>query len=226
MHRTQNFIHALWTKYKDKKCGLQTAAMTTNAAFDLVRQAEEDLIVRAPGKFSKNRSWDTIAIIIFYADAFEQGFSPDARLDSSESLRITPFDDFIYLSTARILMKFTFLADLPDEFGLGSPVPCMPLRFGYISRPDLLGTPEMNKREEEDLMLSRYVIDRHLWTTCQKAAKTMSATPPPPDDEFSISLDKLMDRGILSVALVFQARVSLTYKPSWAMKSKGVIKIS
>lgn len=163
LHRTQAFIGELWGKYKARKCDLHTAAVATNAAFDLVRQAEEDILARAPKSFNRKRSWDSIAIIIFYADAFEQGICPEARLNSKDTLRITPFDDFIYLSTARILMKFTYLADLPADCGLQYPFPCPPLRFGYISRPDLLGTPEMDKREQEDLFLSRFVMDRHLW---------------------------------------------------------------
>lgn len=36
-----------------------------------------------------------------------------------------------------------------------------------------------------------------------------SRTPPPPEDELSQSLDKLMKDGVLSVALVFEARVLL-----------------
>lgn len=163
LHRTQAFIGELWGKYKARKCDLHTAAVATNAAFDLVRQAEEDILIKAPKIPNRKRSWDSIAIIIFYADAFGQGICPEARLNSEETLRITPFDDFIYLSTARILMKFTYLADIPADCGLSYPIPCPPLRFGYISRPDLLGTLEMDKREQEDLILSRFIIDRHLW---------------------------------------------------------------
>ena len=212
MHRTQEFIGELWHKYKGKKCDLHTAAITTNAAFNLVRQAEEDLVAQAPKLFDKRRSYDSIAIIVFYADAFQQGISPEARLNSNEILRITPFDDFIYLSTARILMKFTFLAGIPNDIQPEYPMPCPPLRFGYISRPELLGTPEMNKREQEDLVLSKLIIDRQLWNTIKAATGQLgdlSTSPPPPEDEFSKSLDKLTAEGALSVALVFEARVFL-----------------
>ena len=163
LHRTQAFISELWGKYKARKCDLHTAAVATNAAFDLIRQAEEDILARTPEIFNRKRSWGSIATIIFSADAFEQGICPEARLNSKDSLRITPFDDFIYLSTARILMKFAYLADLPADRGLQYPFPCPPLRSSYILRPDLLGTPEMDKREQEDLFLSRFVMDRYLW---------------------------------------------------------------
>ena len=186
--------------------------MTTNAAFDLVRQAEEDLIAQAPNIFNRKRSWDSIAIIIFYADAFQQGVCPEARLNSNESLRITPFDDFIYLSTARILMKFTFLADVPEDCEFSYPLPCPPLRFGYISRPELLGTPEMDRKEQQDLTLSRFIIDRQLWNTWTDAEKQVGKklpASPPPEDEFSKALDVLTKEGVLSVALVFEAQVFL-----------------
>ena len=208
LHRTQEFVNELWRRYKARKCDLHTAAITTNAAFDLVRQAEEDLIAQAPNVFNRKRSWDSIAIIVFYADAFQQGVCPEARLNSNESLRITPFDDFIYLSTARILMKFTFMANLPKGCQLPYPIPCPPLRFSYISRPDLLGTPEMDKKEQEDLTLSRFIIDRQLWHTWKEAGSEYS-TPPPLDDEFSVSVDRLTKEGVLSVALVFEAQVFL-----------------
>ena len=174
----------------------------------MVRQAEEDLIAQAPKIFDSKRSYDSIAIIVFYADAFQQGVCPEARLEGNESLRITPFDDFIYLSTARILMKFTFIASLSEECELPFSTLCPPLRLSYIFRPDLLGTPEMNRREEEDLILSRLIIDRQLWNRF-KVHATKSFCPPPLEDEFSQSLDRLTKEGVLSAALVFEARIFL-----------------
>lgn len=105
-------------------------------------------------------------------------------------------------------MKFTFMADLPRDCELSYPVPCPPLRFSYISRPDLLGTPEMDKKEQEDLTLSRFIIDRQLWNTWREAGRQVF-TPPPLEDEFSESLDRLTKKGVLSVALVFEAQVFL-----------------
>ena len=105
-------------------------------------------------------------------------------------------------------MKFTFMASLPKDCQLPYPLPCPPLRFSYISRPDLLGTPEMDKKEQEDLTLSRFIIDRQLWNQCREAGSKL-VTPPPSEDEFSHSLDRLTKEGILSVALVFEARVFL-----------------
>lgn len=109
-------------------------------------------------------------------------------------------------------MKFTFLADVPVGCDLPFPVPCLPLRFGYISRPELLGTPEIDQKEKEDLILSRFIIDRQLWSTYKETMKETGhtrSTPPPLEDEFSESIEKLTKEGILSVALVFEAQVFL-----------------
>lgn len=147
-------------------------------------------------------------MIVFYADAFQQGICPETRLESNESLQTTPFDDFIYLSTAKILMKFTFIADLPEGCDLPYPAPCPPPRFSYISRPDLLGTAEMDRKEREDSMLSQLIIDRQLWNTHKQVAGS-EFSPPPPEDEFSESLDRLTKKGVLSAAIVFEVRIYL-----------------
>lgn len=66
----------------------------------------------------------------------------------------------------------------------------------------------MDKKEQEDLTLSRFIIDKQLWNTWKEVGGKAS-TPPPLEDEFSKSLDKLMKEGVLSVALVFEAQVFL-----------------
>ncbi|KAL8800987.1 MAG: hypothetical protein Q9182_004779 [Xanthomendoza sp. 2 TL-2023] len=208
LHRTQVFINHLWREYKAGKCDLHTAAITTNAAFELVRQAEEDLIAQAPAVFDRKRSYESIAIIVFYADALQQGTCPEACGQRNESLRITPFDDFIYLSTARILMKFTSMANLPKDCDVAWPLPCPPLRLGYMSRPELLGTPEMDRKEQEDATLSKLIIDRQLWNT-YKQEMTRGLSRPPSEDELSENLDRLTKEGVLSAALVFEARIYL-----------------
>lgn len=109
-------------------------------------------------------------------------------------------------------MKFTFLADVPEDCQLPYPLPCPPLRFGYVSRPELLGTPEMDRKEQQDLILSRFIIDRQLWNTWKEKGKEFGEilpAPPPPEDEFSNNLDRLTKEGVLSVALVFEAQVFL-----------------
>ncbi|TEY82776.1 hypothetical protein BOTCAL_0027g00140 [Botryotinia calthae] len=105
LHRIQDFLHGTWEKYKDKKLDLLSATLITNTAFEIVRRSEQEILNGAPKLFSKKRSYDTIAAVIFYANGLNTGKDPTQKMELKEWLRPTPFDDFIYLSTARILMK-------------------------------------------------------------------------------------------------------------------------
>ena len=70
----------------------------------------------------------------------------------------------------------------------------------------------MDRKEEQDLTLSRFIIDRQLWNTWREAEEQdgeKSPAAPPPEDEFSKALDVLTKKGVLSVALVFEAQVFL-----------------
>lgn len=70
----------------------------------------------------------------------------------------------------------------------------------------------MDRKEQQDLTLSRFIIDRQLWNTWKEAGKRAGKElppPPPPEDEFSKALDVLTKKGVLSVALVFEAQVFL-----------------
>ncbi len=66
----------------------------------------------------------------------------------------------------------------------------------------------MDRKEQEDLILSRFIIDRQLWNMWTETGSKMFS-PPPLDDEFCKSLDTLTKEGILSVALVFEAQIYL-----------------
>ncbi|KAF4629354.1 hypothetical protein G7Y89_g8792 [Cudoniella acicularis] len=210
MHRVQDFLHSIWRGFKAGDVNLMTASLITNAAVDVVRQNEEEILAAAPNLFSKKRSYDTIAIVIFYADAFSQGQDPEAKMKSNEFLRPTPFDDFIYLSTAKILMKFDYLSAMQPK-SPDYPLPSFPLRAGFVSRPDLLGTPYMDKKEEEDTLLSQLLIDLDLYDTFGKETREHGLIEnfAPAEDELSFGLRKLRKEGVISVWLVFAARIFL-----------------
>ena len=95
----------------------------------------------APQVLSKPNSYEAISIIIFYADSFSRGKDPVAELASTESLRITPFDNFIYLPTARILLKYAQVAAIKPQY----PPPISPIRMSYCCRPELLELSEIKK---------------------------------------------------------------------------------
>ena len=198
-----------------------SAAVVTNIAYDLVSRAEERILTTAPNLFNRKCSYESIAIIIFYADALEKGICPVARLQSDKTLELTDFDDFIYLSTARILMKFTFVRELSACDSSAYPLPYPSMRESYVSRPDLLGTPQMNKKEMEDMLLSHLVSEHHLVSNFKKDVGDPQLSPvfeedirgvcfrEPPMDELGKHISKFLKDGILSVALVFASQVWL-----------------
>ncbi|KAF7946036.1 uncharacterized protein EAE97_005074 [Botrytis byssoidea] len=196
LHRIQNFLHGIWKRYKDKTLDLLSATLITNTAFELVRRSEQEILGNAPKLFSKKRSYDTIAAVIFYANGLDTGKDPTQKMDLKEWPRPTPFDDFIYLSTARILMKYDNLWKMEAAY----PIPSLPLRAGYISCPEILGTPYMNKKEKEDVLLSQLVIDLDLFDTYNRLTKedeirgpTLYA--PPAADALTAGLRKLKNEG-------------------------------
>lgn len=133
-------------------------------------------------------------MVIYFADAFSRGEIPADKLKSNESLQPAPFDDFIYLSVSRILMKFTFLLQFFDgDNNLKYPIHVASLRLTYISRPDLLGTPTMDKREAEDKLLSQFFIDLHLSSVTKHDLKQHmpGITNSQFDDELSTGLRQL-----------------------------------
>jgi hypothetical protein len=105
LHRVQDFLNETWAKFKKGELDLMTAAIITNGAFDLVRREEHELTISI---FSDDKlSYQRLASLIFFAESLGRGGSPSRQ----EQLRITPFDNFIFLSTARSVMKFEkFLA--------------------------------------------------------------------------------------------------------------------
>jgi hypothetical protein len=105
LHRVQDFLNETWAKFKKGELDLMTAAIITNGAFDLVRREEHELTISI---FSDDKlSYQRLSSLIFFAESLGRSESPSRH----EQLRITPFDNFIFLSTARSVMKFEkFLA--------------------------------------------------------------------------------------------------------------------
>ncbi|KAL8834965.1 MAG: hypothetical protein Q9176_007193 [Flavoplaca citrina] len=106
LHRIQVFLKETWTKYQDGAPDLSTCATTTDLALDLVRRTEDDITSQAPMRLGGTRSYEAISVLIFYAESFKKGNDPYRMPKSDKSLKITPFEEFIYLSTTHILIKF------------------------------------------------------------------------------------------------------------------------
>lgn len=136
------------------------------------------------------------------ADALAKGDDVDKRLSSSDTLKITEFDEFIYRSTARILMKCGQISSFKiDQY----PIPAPPVRMSYISCPELLVLPEVKRWEGEAVRLTQMLMDMSSHDIFQKVFKDRKE---PVQDELSTGLHKLRN-GEVSVWIVFAARVCL-----------------
>lgn len=135
------------------------------------------------------------------ADALGKGDDVDKRLPSN-TLKITEFDEFIYLSTACILMKYGQISSFKiDQY----PLPVPPVRMSYTSRPELLVLPEVKRWEEEAVCLTQMLMDVSSHDIFQKVFKYRKETV---QDELSTGLHKPRN-GEMSVWIVFAARVCL-----------------
>ncbi|KAM0162327.1 hypothetical protein ACHAQE_003767 [Botrytis cinerea] len=194
---------------KDSK-DLLSATLITNTAFEIVRRSEQEILNGAPKLFSKKRSYDAIAAVIFYANGLNTGKDPTQKMELKELLRPTPFDDFIYLSTSRILMKYENLCEINPTF----PIPSLPLQAAYIPCPEILGTPYMDKKEKEDVLLSQLFIDLDLFNTYNRLTKedeseNLAVYAPPAPDALTAGLLRLKNEGQISVTVVFAAQIFL-----------------
>ena len=206
LHRIQSFLQQIWKEYKNHSCDLTVASVATNLAFNLVRRAEDELIANLdPTRYSKPDSYHALAMTIYYEDSYARGECPVNKLASNESLRLTPFDDFIYLPTARTLSTFQRMM----KFEIPYPQPMPPFRFSYIARPELLELPEIKKAEQEHLLLSQILIDSSLTDLVVPLLIKQRGRKAPPEDEFSEGLLKLRMEGEFSAWIVFASKVIL-----------------
>ncbi|KAF5872644.1 uncharacterized protein Bfra_006006 [Botrytis fragariae] len=194
----------------EMKMDLLTATLITNTALELVRRSEQEILSNAPKLFSKKRSYDTIAAVTFYANGLNTGKDPTQKMELKEWLRPTPFDDSIYLSTARILMKYEDLC----KMGPGYPIPSLPLRAAYISCLEILVTPYMDKKEKVDVLLSQLIIDLALFDTYNRMTKEdefrdPALYAPPAADALTAGLQKLKHEGHISATVVFASQIFL-----------------
>lgn len=205
LHRMQDFVKTIWRKVNTGGLNITTASILTDFAIYLARRAEEDVVASAPELPAGAQSYEVLSFQIFYADSFSRGEDPIAKLNSTESLRITPFDDFIYLSTARTLMKFASMA----KFKISYPQPVLPARFSYISRPELLELPEIKKWEAEDEFLSQMLMDLSFNDNIAKALKETTKQEAPILDHLSKAFAEVREKGEVAVWTVFASRILL-----------------
>lgn len=212
MHLVQDYLRRIWRAYKSKNIDLITVTLMTNAAIDLVQRAEDQLCRDFRKAITLDHSYSDIALILFYRESVQQGIDPDAYLSSTKSLEVTEFDSFLYLPTARSLIKFSQLKQALNRCAW--PPPVMSMRFSYIARPELLKSPEMQKYEEEDKIMSQLLLNlsstdhlkKRLGNNIEAIPRAFTCTL---DDEFSNSVRPLWTLGRIRVHNVFAARIML-----------------
>lgn len=209
LHRIEDSLNETWRRYQVDELDLLSATIVTDAAISLVRRAETDLH-QTYGEYG--HSYQHIAETIFYAETFSKGEDPDELLRSPDhALRITEFDEFIYLPIGRTLIKFAQMSEIMQKVAWPAPVP--PMRFSYIARPDFLKLPGMAKKEHEDEILTQLLLDLVLADTLKKESKGLGQDAqryaPKMEDEFTNSVRPLWTEGRVTVQSVFASRIVL-----------------
>ena len=220
MHRVQNQLKEIWNLYKIGSCDLVTASMTTNAAIRLVRNAEEEVEGSKMAKLSSWHPYQDICVEIFFYDAVMRGMDVQETLKSRDELQISPFDDFIYLPTFRILRKFQDVYSQVAQ--IEYPQPILPVRMSYAQRPELLALPNIQKWEQEDQILTQYLLDLGLEGPMLKALREKGHEPwisKLVDDEITSGL-KTARAGKISAWTVLAARVFLDIQEVIGDRSK------
>lgn len=208
LHSIQDTLKSVWKKYKDGELDLISATIATQVGIESVHRAEKDLLDANPRLKAYRRDYDSIAMAVFYAESLRNGRDPDEYLNSPESLEVTELEEFIYLPTARVLMKMAQVARHLDQISWPLPVPQM--RFSYIARPELLGFPKYSKLEGEDRLLTQLLQELVLVHLMKKFPGVGSAQLLPSiQDEFSKSLDGLWAKGDINIHNVFASRIML-----------------
>ncbi|KAK5692860.1 hypothetical protein LTR97_010336 [Elasticomyces elasticus] len=157
VHQLQAHLVGIWEQQRNGEVDLLSATEVTTTALDLLWHSEAQLHSEYHSHFHYSRIYDNLTTVIFSADAIRSDKDPEEALRSPERLKILPFDEFIYLPTARTLMKFASMRDLLHLDTWPPPVP--PMRFSYIINPALLESPRLQKYEREDKLLTQFMLD-------------------------------------------------------------------
>lgn len=230
LHTLQGELRRTWKAYCSDDLDILAAIIVTTAAIGLVSRTEKDIHWAHPGVFNPTRSYQDLALMIFYSESLRQGDDPDEHIDSDEmlDLEITPFKEFMYLPTGRTLMK---VAQMRQAFQKGSyPVPILPMRFNYVGCPEFLESPRMRKFEAEDETICQLIIDLSLQEDFKKGFNKLKKTSEeailwnilPINDVFTGAMRKVWKGAEVTVESVFASRVLLDILDICGSNFKGL----
>jgi hypothetical protein len=100
----RNYMSNLWRDYRSGETDLVTASLTTNLSFDMVRQAERDLLEQFP----MLKSYQDVWLAFYLAMCFQRGVDPIHLQDKPELAppEMRDIDDLLYANTYRMLSGF------------------------------------------------------------------------------------------------------------------------
>lgn len=130
------------------------ATAVTHSAIICIRRAEIELCAKlAPDQLDEN-CYNRLAVRLLIAESHKAG-----DRSTSDEVKVTANDDFVYLPTARILLKYAEVAKSTKEW----PLPFLrPIRWSYLGRPDEPEMSELKKLQAEDQLLSQILMDFQL----------------------------------------------------------------
>jgi len=104
LNRLRDHLQDLWEDYKDGEEDLVSASVTTNMAFQLVKQAEEELIATLP----KFKSYTEISGVFYILMCHLRGQDPNYRQEHDDLVNPAMLDiaDWKYIPVATILASF------------------------------------------------------------------------------------------------------------------------
>ncbi|KAK5674274.1 hypothetical protein LTS10_013012 [Elasticomyces elasticus] len=214
VHQLQALLVGVWEQQRSGEVDLLSATEVTTTALDLLWHSEAQLHSEYQSHFHYSRLYDNLTAVIFSADAIRSGKDPEQAeeaLRSPDRLKILPFDEFIYLPTARTLMKFAAMKELVQLETWPPPVP--PMRFNYIINPALLESPRLQKYEREDSLLTQFMLDIVLADEVKKSAMQEGMDPQSGGlvvaDVLTSYLRKVWTDDNISVTNVFASRLWL-----------------
>jgi hypothetical protein len=147
LHAMEKFLKQTWQKSADGEIDLATAALTTNVALELIRNAEEDIKAHIPNFNHVGSSYDAITSIIHPV--------PPISLDiyeSSAPLSSSPIEEFVYRST--FLSVFKSAATLHYQDGSAAVLSLASFNLMMGATPSQDG-----QLEENDMILSLFLLE-------------------------------------------------------------------
>lgn len=214
LHRIQDQIRKTWENCESGKITLVAATTVTETAVHMIRRAEQDLCIAIFPHEPTDDAYQSLAGMMILVDSFNKGLNP---MEGGSGVEVTPFDDFIFLPAARILLKFIQVAAMSNAAEVKWPAPIPPLTFNYIHDPSKVDKPEHKKLQHDDQVLSQVLLDLQLPDKARKYStefkdpnKAMAGmVNPPHEDIFLRTLRPVWAEGKVSVTAVVVAQAIL-----------------